>query len=144
MHQVFPSKESNKRTNEYLNIYIYIYRNYKFIKDWEKRDGYEEMANKSTTFPIKLAVNCARLESIRKITQRRAIVSCFSLLAIFHEIYRGSIAYERRRIDPSLRTPLDSTNRHSSLRARKERSARFVAFLWTETREKSWKKRRNK
>lgn len=52
------------------------------------------MANKLTTIPIKLAVNCARLESIRKITRRTAIV--FS-----------------PPINPSLRTPLDSSLRRS-------------------------------
>lgn len=99
MHQVFPPKESNRWTNEYLNIYIYI-QSINLLKTEGKE--IEEMANKSTTIPIKLAVNCARLESIRKITQSYRV-------SPFLQSSTRSIAYERRWIDPSLWTPVDST-----------------------------------
>lgn len=83
------------------------------------------MANKSTTIPIKLAVNRARPESIRKITQSYRVFP-------FLQPSTRSVVDRVRTIDPSTANLIRPFNVHSSLRARKDRSARYVAFLWME------------
>lgn len=81
------------------------------------------MANKSTTIPIKLAVNRARPESIRKITQSYRVF--FPLLATFHEICRGS-----RTNDRSINCELDSTIQRTFVSSRSKRPIRSIRCVF--------------